>query len=425
MRAPLTSDLPEPLARAARSVASTLGAAGYRAWVVGGAVRDLVLGRAVHDADLVSAAHPEVVTRLFPRTVQVGAAFGIVVVVLDDGVEVEVATFREEREYADGRRPDVVRYTDDLAADAARRDFTCNALYLDPLDDTVLDPTGGLADLAAGRLAAVGDAAQRFREDGLRLLRMARFEAALGLAPAPGLHAAAHGALHALRGVSPERVLDELSKILRGPRAGVACRALDGCGIADAAVPGYTTEDGALRAARLAVLDGHGRCPGPDGGVAQGLAALLDGGGASEEPLRGHLEALRASRLCLQATLETARLARGMADLAAASARPSARLRALRSPWFDAALDLALRRASVWGAGVEPLRGLQAWRASDAARDPCPTPWLTSADLRAAGVVPGPCFGALLTEAEDLQLDGALCDRAAALAWLTRRVSAG
>jgi hypothetical protein len=170
---------------------------------------------------------------------------------------------------------------------------------------------------------------------------MARFEAALALAPAPGLHEAARGALGSLRGVSPERVLDELSKMLRGPRAGVACRALDGCGIADAVVPGYATGDAALRAARLAVLDGHGPCPGPDGGVAQGLAALLDTGGASEDTLRGHLEALRASRLGIQATLEVARLARGMGELAEASARPSARLRALRSPWFDAALDLA------------------------------------------------------------------------------------
>lgn len=421
MQSPRTSDLPAPLADAARTVARTLGAAGYRAWVVGGAVRDLLLGRAVHDADLVSAARPEVVTGLFPRTVQVGAAFGIVVVVVGEGLEVEVATFREEREYSDGRRPDEVLYSDDAAVDAARRDFTCNALYLDPLDDTLLDPTGGLADLEARRLAAVGDAAQRFREDGLRLLRMARFEAALGLAPAPGLHEAARGALASLRGVSPERVLDELSKVFRGPRAGVACRALDDCGIADVAVPGYATQAHELRAARLAVLDGHGRCTGPDGGVATGLAALLEG--ADTESLRRHLEALRAPRLTIQATLEVERLAAAMPDLAQPTARPSARLRALRSPWFDAALDLALRRTAARNQSTAALQTLAAWRTTDAASDPAPTPWLTSADLRAAGLTPGPLFGKLLTEAEDLQLDGTLTSRTSALHWLQSRTS--
>jgi tRNA nucleotidyltransferase/poly(A) polymerase len=430
MLVPRTSDLPPELAAAARAIAEVLGRAGHRAWLVGGAVRDLALGRPVHDADLVSAARPDEVMALFPRTVPVGAAFGIVVVV-HDGLEVEVATFREERGYSDGRHPDEVLYSNDAAVDAARRDFTCNALYLDPLDDTVLDPMNGLADLAAGRLATVGDPAERFREDGLRLLRMARFEAAFELAPAPGLHAAARQALGALSGVSPERVLDELTKVFQGPRAGLALRVLDECGVADVVVPGYGAAPPDARTTRLVVLDGHGvdqraepgatlrSRRGPDGGTALGLVTLLDDGATTERELRARLDRLRASRATTSAALEIARLARGMDTLAAPDVRLAVRLRAVRSPWFDAALDLALRRARARVSSTAALEALAAWR--EQAPDPAPEPLLRAADLAALGLAPGPSFGRLLTEAEDLQLDGELTTRDAALRWLAAR----
>ncbi|MEZ6017470.1 MAG: CCA tRNA nucleotidyltransferase [Planctomycetota bacterium] len=437
MQTPRVDDLPQDLRDATRAVATRLGQAGHRAWLVGGAVRDLALGRPVHDADLVSDALPHEVEALFPRTVPVGAAFGIVIVV-HGTLEVEVATFREERGYSDGRHPDEVLFSKDAAVDAARRDFTCNALYLDPLDGTLFDPLGGLADLAAGRLAAVGDARQRFLEDGLRLMRMARFQAALGLEPAPGLHDAARAALSALVGVSPERVLDELGKVLKGPRAGAAIRVLDACGIADAVIPGYSAADAPWRASRLRVLDGHGAVPGIDGGLTVGLTALLqgpeagrcagttgEGDTAGEDAALGLLQArcaaLRPSRATLNGALEVARLAAAMAALAAPDARRATRLRALRSPWFEAALDLAWRRAAASPdaaarARLPALATLRTWCAD--AGDPCPAPLLTAADLIAAGLQPGPRFGALLNAAEDLQLDGDLRDRGAALEWL-------
>jgi len=442
MQTPRCSDLPKPLADGARSIAARLAEVGQRAWVVGGAVRDLALARPVHDVDLVSAATPDVVQGLFERTVPVGAAFGIVVVVLGE-LEFEVATFREERGYSDARRPDEVKYATSPEADALRRDFTCNALYLDPLDDTLCDPAGGLADLAAGRLATVGEPVARFREDGLRLLRMARFEASLGLAPAPGLHAAACASLAALGGVSPERVLDELQKVLRGPRAGVAARVLDGCGIAALILPGYAELEPLERALRLALLDGHGAPDavdplagerGPDGGLALGLATLLDD---TQGRLEARLEPLRPSRATLRGALDVAELARRMPELAHLETSPSARLRAMRSEWFDAALGLALRRARAARPEVEPaagpeaapsnvatlaaLRGLVSW--TRAAGDPSPAPWLRASDLAASGLAPGPRFGALLREAETLQLDGVLDDRAAALEWLRGQVA--
>jgi tRNA nucleotidyltransferase/poly(A) polymerase len=217
-------------------VAERLAGAGHRVWLVGGAVRDLALGRQPKDLDLASAAVPEEVERLFDRTVSVGREFGTVLV-LAGGRELQHTTFRSESGYADRRHPDRVAYGSSLEGDARRRDFTCNALYLDPLADEFRDPEGGLEDLRAGRLCAVGDAAERFREDGLRLIRMARFAARLDLEPAPELVAAARAEAGALEGVSPERTLGELERIFSGPRsmwlsgsaATDACPACESC----------------------------------------------------------------------------------------------------------------------------------------------------------------------------------------------------
>ena len=159
--ATLLARMPPPALQLARSVCSRLAEGGHRGWIVGGAVRDLVLERPLVDLDLVSDALPDAVEGLFERTVSVGKSFGVVVVVMD-GQEVEVATFRKERGYSDRRRPDEVEYALDPEVDARRRDFTCNALYLDPLTGEVRDPEGGLADLTSGRLRAVGDAGGRF-----------------------------------------------------------------------------------------------------------------------------------------------------------------------------------------------------------------------------------------------------------------------
>src|SRR5262245_13356451 len=172
MQRPTVAHLPGELARAARAIAVVLARAGRRGWLVGGAVRGLALGVEPRDADLATAATPDEIERLFPRTYAVGKAFGTVVV-HSGAADVQVTTFRTESAYKDARRPDEVRFGTSLEEDAARRDFTCNALYLDPLSDEFRDPTGGLDDLELRRLRCVGDPARRFAEDGLRLLRLA------------------------------------------------------------------------------------------------------------------------------------------------------------------------------------------------------------------------------------------------------------
>ncbi|MBA3845443.1 MAG: CCA tRNA nucleotidyltransferase, partial [Planctomycetes bacterium] len=199
------------------AVVRVLRDAGHESYLVGGCVRDLLLGRAVKDADVATAAHPEQVERCFARTIAVGRAFGVVVVVMPSGANVEVATFRHDGAYIDGRRPTSVQYGTS-ADDVERRDFTVNALLFDPIAGNVIDHVDGLSDLAARRLRAVGDAAARLREDRLRVLRALRFAAQLGLAIEPATWAAIRAT--PLTGLSGERIVQEWLKGLAGERRG-------------------------------------------------------------------------------------------------------------------------------------------------------------------------------------------------------------
>ncbi len=208
-------------AQLAREVASALRAAGYEAWLVGGCVRDRLLGRPVHDRDLATNATPRELRRLFPDAIEVGEHFGVVLV-RRGGAEVQVATYRSESGYRDGRHPDEVRFETDVRADLARRDFTINALLEDPLAGEVIDHVGGLADLRAGIIRAIGDPRARFAEDHLRMLRAVRFAAELGFAIEPRTFEAIGELAPAIRRISAERIRDELSRILTGanPRRG-------------------------------------------------------------------------------------------------------------------------------------------------------------------------------------------------------------
>ena len=161
----------------AHAVARTLQAAGHEALFAGGCVRDRLLGRPVSDYDVATAARPEQVEALFEKTVAVGAAFGVIVVVLD-GVEIEVATYREDVGIKDGRHPESIRFTD-AKSDALRRDFTINGMFEDPDTGEILDFVGGRADLARRVVRAIGDPVARFREDRLRMLRAVRFATVL------------------------------------------------------------------------------------------------------------------------------------------------------------------------------------------------------------------------------------------------------
>ena len=417
MPEPSVHDLPPQLARLARAVARPLKSAGYDAWLVGGAVRDLALGRAAHDVDMVSAATPDVVEGLFEATIPVGRAFGTVLVRVD-GDEVQLTTFRAESGYSDKRRPDEVVFGTSLEVDSARRDFTCNALYLDPLTDELRDPRGGLADLDRQVLRTVGDPRARFAEDGLRLLRMVRFEAALGFEPAPGLHEAAEAEAESLSGVSPERVLVELIKLFEGPRSAKAFAALIQTGLLERALLESPADRDWSR--WLAV---HERLPDPPGAL-RGLACWLLGDldPASPESVDARAAeraaALRVSRATARGLEDIWRLGRHARALAGGTPARSALVRAAREPHWTDALDLANarepERADAWG-------HLRDATASLSVGELHPAPWIESSDLEAAGVPRGPLWGQLLRESETEQLDGRLPSREEALAWLERR----
>ena len=203
------------------AVLHKLARAGFHGVVVGGAVRDALLGAEAGDWDVASNATPEEVIELFPRTIPTGLEHGTVTVLSGRGEErhaVELTTFRGEGAYHDGRRPSEVRFLRDLKEDLARRDLTINAFAWDPVKSEFTDAFCGLEDLQAGLIRAVGDPARRFAEDGLRTMRAVRFAATMGFALAPETESAIAGALDVFTKVSRERVRVELFKLLRAPR---------------------------------------------------------------------------------------------------------------------------------------------------------------------------------------------------------------
>ena len=216
--------------------------AGYEAWLVGGAVRDLLRGQAAKDYDVATSAEPADVTRVFwrKRTIPTGEKHGTVTVLTDrDGARqhVEVTTYRGEGAYSDGRRPDQVVFVRTLDEDLKRRDFTMNAIAYDAIDDQLRDPYGGQRDLGARCIRAVGEPLERFREDGLRAMRAVRFAAQLEFAIDPPTEAAIARALDVFAKVSAERVRDELVKILAARRPSVGLELMRTTGLLGATIP--------------------------------------------------------------------------------------------------------------------------------------------------------------------------------------------
>ena len=215
---PDTSNIPsDSLKAGALGLARCLAKAGFQAFWVGGCVRDARLGQAPTDYDIATDATPDEIEHLFRKTIPVGKQFGVIMV-LEAGHEYQVATFRAEGDYADGRRPGSVRFTD-AREDALRRDFTINGLFYDPLADELHDWVGGQADLEARRIRTIGDPAERFGEDRLRLLRAVRFAVQLGFEIEPATFAVVQQHAAAIREVSAERIRDELLKLFRPPHA--------------------------------------------------------------------------------------------------------------------------------------------------------------------------------------------------------------
>jgi poly(A) polymerase len=235
-----------PQFAAALRIVETLRGKGYEAYFAGGCVRDLLMGREPHDFDVGTSATPDIVLACFPRTFAVGAHFGVVLVADEDAVT-EVATFRSDGAYSDGRRPDSVRYTLSAGEDVQRRDFTINGLLLDPLAApqfssqqlrcAVLDYVDGLADLDAGIIRAIGEPARRFEEDQLRLLRAVRFAARFGFAIEPVTLAAIRAMAPKISSVSRERVREELTKMLTEGHARRAFELLDETGLLAEVLP--------------------------------------------------------------------------------------------------------------------------------------------------------------------------------------------
>jgi len=203
--------------RGALEIADRLRAAGGVAYLVGGCLRDLVLGRRPKDWDIATDLAPSDVKKLFRRVHEVGAAFGTLMVPWRDGVY-EVTTFRTEGAYSDGRHPDEVAFTREVERDLERRDFTINALAWDPRAGHIVDPFGGLDDLERRTIRAVGDPAERFREDALRLMRAIRFSAQLDFRIEEATWQAIRAEAEGLRRISHERIREELNRILLAPR---------------------------------------------------------------------------------------------------------------------------------------------------------------------------------------------------------------
>jgi poly(A) polymerase len=411
----------------ARAIVERLRASGHTAWLVGGCVRDLLLGRAAKDFDVATSAQPAELLRLFPGAGQVGAHFGVVLV-REDGAQVEVATFRSDLEYVDGRRPETVRFETDPRQDALRRDFTINALFLDPASGEVLDFTGGKADLEAKLIRAIGDPERRFREDHLRLLRAVRFAARLGFTVEADTFRAIQRLAPLIHSVSAERVRDEIGRILTEGGARRGFELLDASGLLREILP------------EVAAMKGVAQPPEfhPEGDVwihtltmleqlrepslTLALGVLLHDVGkpptfrvAERIRFDGHVEKgvelahsilmrLRFSHDVIEQT--EALIANHMKFKDVPRMRESTLKRFLRLPDFEE--HMALHRVDCLSShgdlgNYELLRSKQRELPPEQLK---PAPLLTGKELIAAGYLPGPVFGVVLSEIEDAQLEG-------------------
>lgn len=228
--------------QAAVSVIQRLKKAGFEGYIVGGAVRNMLLNLPAKDFDVATSARPDEVQALFSRTLMIGAAFGVSVVI-DKGIRTEVATFRRDGAYADHRHPQTVHFSS-AREDALRRDFTINALFYDPLQDRVIDYVGGRDDLQARVLKAVGEPDARFREDALRMLRAVRFARRFDLNIEEKTAGGIRRHAHLLARISAERVREELVGILTGPKAGDAIRQMFDLGLLQVVLPEVARMDG-------------------------------------------------------------------------------------------------------------------------------------------------------------------------------------
>lgn len=419
MQRPSAQALPAELLASARQVALRVATTGRRAWIVGGPVRDLARGVTPHDLDMASALPPDEVEALFQRTASVGKAFGTMLV-HGEGVDVQLTTFRRERGFSDARRPDHVDYSEHLEEDARRRDFTCNAMYLDPLDDELRDPEGGLEDIRARILRSVGEPGARFAEDGLRLVRLARFAAALDFRVDDATLRAASSSAGALAGVSAERRLSELERIFSAARSPLAIELLGDCQLLEHLLPGFrrVCPDPRQLSRRLRALNSLSQDSAP--GSTLGLAVLLHPSEPEDRDAPGRLlEYLRMSRDLRQGIEALWRL-----EIEASNLTLDSRAALLRFARQTQA-KLALRLSTAWicadGGDGRHLDALGAAILTLTESEKFPTALLSAEDLKRAAIPPGPRWRVILEALETEQLEGRLRTRDQALGWLEQR----
>jgi poly(A) polymerase len=421
------------------SVVKRLQEAGYQALWAGGCVRDEFLGRTPQDYDVATAALPEQVQVLFRHTVEVGLSFGVVHVLGPRPFKVEVATFRTDLGYSDGRHPDAVRFAS-AREDAQRRDFTINGMFFDPLRNELLDYVGGREDLHARVLRAIGEPRQRFTEDKLRLLRAARFATRFDLAVEPVTAAAIKDMASEITVVSAERIAEELRKLLVHPRRARGMQLMDALGLVTPVLPELvpmkglpqgppSAPTGDLWEHVLRVMDLL--VPPPAAGDVQGvsfplaMAALLHDVGKPRTLGRTpdrytfyyheHVGARLANDIALRLRLSNDErerivwLVEKHQILADARQMRTSKLKVLLAHPGIREL-LALHRADALAANRDADHVdyceflLQKWNDADLN----PPPLLTGHDLTKHGLEPGPLYKRLLDAVREAQLEGTI-----------------
>jgi poly(A) polymerase len=397
----------------ALAVAARLREGGHVAYFAGGCVRDTLMGLQPADYDVATDAPPRRVRQLFSNTQAVGAAFGVILVRLGESV-VEVATFRTDGIYSDGRHPDQVRFAT-AEEDAQRRDFTINGLFFDPAKNEVIDYVGGQSDLIARRLRAIGEPAKRFDEDHLRLLRGVRFAARFNLQIEPATAAAIRRAAPHLKGISPERIAEELRMMLTPVTRKFAWPMLWDFHLAPVifrllltpspGTPGEGWGEGQIKQLFLHVL--------PDAPTSFGLAlaaAVLEVTGQTQlhKPQLRH--AVTAIRRSLRISNEESDAMQSILEslpplLAADEPTLAMKKRFLALPNSGDARHLLAALADV-REFVQRAESLESEFAQLEKSEIAPLPLLNGDDLTAAGMTPGPAFKRILDAVYDAQLEG-------------------
>ncbi len=391
--------------RAADGIVRELRRCGFEAYWAGGCVRDQLLGRTPKDYDVVTSARPEEIRRVFGvgRTKPIGAAFGVIAVYRPRTPGyIEVATFRSDFDYTDGRHPGRVEFGD-ARADAQRRDFTINGLFFDPIEHRVIDFVGGQADLAARVIRAIGDPRQRFTEDKLRLLRAVRFAADLDFEIESDTWRALCAMAPEIVAVSAERIAGELRRMLTEQGRVRAVRLLDDSGLAAVLMPHWAAAPADVRDAAVQTL---ARLERP--GFELALAALFAG-------LLGPKEAASLGRRWKLSNKEIERtiwLVEHCRDLIDADRRPWSQVQPLLAT--EGADDLIALTAALFPAAESALGFCRECRSRPEA-ELNPPPLLTGDDLVAAGMKPGPRFAGILAAIRAEQLDRRLHTREEAL----------